>query len=46
LYCREPPCNARTREKWILCSRCLQWAHSQCAGVSPSFLEFVCELCK
>jgi hypothetical protein len=45
LYCCEPAGNMRPNEKWIHCRVCEMWAHSECAGVSPSFVNFTCELC-
>jgi hypothetical protein len=45
LYCNEPSTNDRPRERWIRCRTCMKWAHNECAGISPSFTEFVCELC-
>jgi hypothetical protein len=43
LYCNEP--SGRSREKWIRCRKCWLWAHNECAGISPSLTEYVCELC-
>jgi hypothetical protein len=45
LYCNEPSTNDRSRERWLRCRTCMNWAHNECAGISPSLTEFVCELC-
>jgi hypothetical protein len=42
LYCGDD--RGKAREKWSRCQRCDNWAHSACAGTSPS-LQFICELC-
>lgn len=43
LYCNDS--SSRGREKWTQCRKCFTWAHSACAGISPSFVDFECELC-
>jgi hypothetical protein len=46
LYCCDTVMNSRPGEKWVSCSRCLRLAHCQCADVSPSLYNFICDLCK
>lgn len=45
LYCTDKFENSRPGETWIRCRLCLAWAHNECAGVSKSLIEFICELC-
>jgi hypothetical protein len=45
LYCCEKWENSRPGETWLRCKECMSWAHNECAGVSRSFVDFVCELC-
>jgi hypothetical protein len=46
IYCCEPFSNSRPREKWLQCRLCGNWAHNECAGISPSLVDFICEFCK
>jgi hypothetical protein len=46
LYCNELTRNEQPREKWLQCRKCMHWAHNECAGISSSLTEFVCELCQ
>jgi len=41
LYCEE----TYSRDKWIQCQICFQWAHYECAGVDDSVFNFICEIC-
>jgi hypothetical protein len=45
LYCGDTYSNSRAREMWLRCRVCLNWAHNECADVSPSLVDFTCELC-
>jgi hypothetical protein len=45
LYCGDTYSNSRAREMWLRCRVCQNWAHNECADVSPSFVDFTCELC-
>lgn len=45
LYCNDLYKNSRSKEKWISCMTCKNWAHCDCADVSHKVKKFVCELC-
>ncbi|KAJ4429063.1 hypothetical protein ANN_26063 [Periplaneta americana] len=46
LYCSEPYKNDNHGEKWIRCTKCLQWAHELCAGAQKgTWKTFVCDSC-
>ena len=45
LYCTESDKTGWSREKWLSCRICYQWAHNECAGISPSLTQYVCEFC-
>jgi hypothetical protein len=36
LYCTEKYVNSSKGEGWIRCTKCLQWAHDECAGVEEN----------
>jgi len=44
LYCNKPYKNDIHGEKWILCIKCVRWAHELCAGVD-NFKTYTCEMC-
>lgn len=46
IYCNDLFSHSRSREKWIRCQQCKQWAHAECAGVSMKIKCFICEACK
>lgn len=46
LYCNDVFSRSKSREEWLRCQLCLQWCHSECAGVSKSSKMFICELCQ
>jgi hypothetical protein len=45
LYCGDTFANSRSKEKWTRCRKCGNWAHNECAGISRSLCDFICELC-
>lgn len=32
-------------EGWIRCTKCLKWAHDECAGVDENDTNFICDFC-
>ena len=44
LICVEPYSNSKSREKWIQCIACKDWAHEECTAVSRGKM-FVCQNC-
>lgn len=46
LYCNELYSFSRSNEHWILCQKCNQWCHCECAGVSRRVKQFTCDICK
>jgi len=45
LVCVEPYPNSRSREKWVQCIACKDWAHEECTAVLKGQL-FVCQNCE
>ncbi|XP_030757150.1 PHD finger protein ALFIN-LIKE 7-like [Sitophilus oryzae] len=46
LNCNDLFRNSRSKEAWISCMKCKNWAHCECAGVSPKQKNFICEVCQ
>ena len=44
LLCCEPWSNSRSKEKWIRCGLCQQWAHEDCADARGK-KTYTCPLC-
>ena len=44
LYCHEMFSASLSRERWVKCSVCDDWAHVECAGVGNAN-NFICKLC-
>lgn len=45
LYCNSLFSKSRSREKWIKCMKCQNWAHCECADVSVKTKTYICEIC-
>lgn len=45
LLCAETFKCSASKEGWVRCSKCLKWAHDQCAGISDDEDDYVCYFC-
>lgn len=45
IFCCEKFSRSKAKEKWIRCCECRQWAHVECAGISPKVKTYICDVC-
>lgn len=46
IYCNDLFSRSKSKETWLQCQLCQNWAHADCAGVAKRVKLFICELCK
>lgn len=45
VYCNELYSRSASKERWIRCEVCLNWADNLCAGIKPTTKRFICDVC-